>query len=142
MRYLYPVDLEPEPEGGYVVTFPDVPEAITQGDDRDEALRNAVDALVCGLSFYVDGKKPLPVPSPLRGSPGIEVPPLVAAKLALYSVMLEHGLTNVALAKRLGVAENAVRRLLDLDHSSKIELVDAALRELGRRLVVEVRDAA
>lgn len=57
----YPVILEAQPEGGFVVTFPDVPEAITRGED--EALLYAVDALETALSFYVDDRKPLPVPS-------------------------------------------------------------------------------
>ena len=70
------------------------------------------------------------------------LPPLIAAKLALYQAMREAGLTRVALAERLGLSEGAVRRLLDLDHRSHIGQVDAALAVLGKRLVVEVRDAA
>ena len=59
----YPVNLEPQPNGGFVVTFPDIPEAITQGEDREEALLYAVDALETALSFYVDSRRALPVPS-------------------------------------------------------------------------------
>lgn len=59
----YPVVLEAQPEGGFVVTFPDVPEAITQGEDEDEALLYAVDALETALSFYVDARMQLPVAS-------------------------------------------------------------------------------
>ena len=39
MRYAYPCVLTPEKNGGYSVSFPNVPEALTCGDDRDEALR-------------------------------------------------------------------------------------------------------
>ncbi len=53
----YPVVLGKQPEGGFVVTFPDVPEAITQGDDVAEALQCAVDALETAVSFYVDARK-------------------------------------------------------------------------------------
>ena len=57
----YPVILEAQAEGGFVVTFPDVPEAITQGEDEEEALLYAVEALETALSFYVQARKPLPV---------------------------------------------------------------------------------
>jgi antitoxin HicB len=46
MRYAYPFDMEPQPEGGFTVTFPDVPEAITEGDTAAEARERAEDALV------------------------------------------------------------------------------------------------
>jgi len=61
-----PVHLETAKEGGFVVTFPDVPEAITQGEDEDEALLRAVDALETALSFYIDDRRPLPVPAAAR----------------------------------------------------------------------------
>lgn len=64
----YPVVLTEQPEGGFVVTFPDVPEAITQGEDQAEALMYAVDALDTAFSFYVDDHQPLPLPS--QAKPG------------------------------------------------------------------------
>lgn len=64
----YPVVLTEQPEGGFVVTFPDVPEAITQGEHQAEALMCAVDALDTALSFYVDDQQPLPLPS--QAKPG------------------------------------------------------------------------
>ena len=65
----YPVTLEAQPEGGFVVTFADIPEAITQGEDEDEALLNAVDALETALEIYVEQRRPLPMPSPALGRP-------------------------------------------------------------------------
>jgi antitoxin HicB len=64
MRYAYPYELQPQPEGGFTVTFPDVPEAITQGDTEKAAAAMAEDALVTALSFYTDHAEPLPCPSP------------------------------------------------------------------------------
>ena len=58
----YPVTLTPD-DSTELVTFADVPEAITFGADEDEALLNAIDALETGLSFYVDARKPLPTVS-------------------------------------------------------------------------------
>src|SRR5213078_1303735 len=100
MRYAYRYDLTPQPEGGFTVTFPDVPEAVTQGEDEDEAAAMAEDALVTALSFYTDKAERLPLPSAARGRPVAYVPPLVAAKLALHDAMLAAGVSNVALARR------------------------------------------
>ncbi len=78
-----------------------------------------------------------------KGYHPIAVPPLVAAKLALYDAMRAEGMTGAKLARKLKVADTTVRRLLDLDHRSHIEEVERALEVLGRRLVVSVaRDAA
>jgi antitoxin HicB len=142
MRYAYPCELIPQAGGGFIVTFPDVPEAITQGENEEEAAAMAEDALVAALSFYTDNAEPLPRPSPAGGRKFAYVPPLVAAKLALHDVMLAAGISNVALARRLGVDEKIVRRLRDPLHKSRIDQVDAALRALGKRIEVIVREAA
>lgn len=140
MRLAYPVRLEAE-EGTVLVSFPDIPEALTEGADEPEALSEAVDCLVAALGGYVSGRRDIPRASPARGRPVVELPALVAAKVALYQAMREQKVTNVALAKRLELSEGAVRRLVDLDHRSHIEQVATALEELGKRLVVEVRAA-
>jgi antitoxin HicB len=141
MRYAYPYELLPQPEGGFTVTFPDVPEAITQGDSEEEAAAVAEDALVTALSFYTDNSEPLPRPSPADGRPLGYVPPLVAAKLALHDAMLAAGVSNVALARRLGADEKTVRRLRDPLHQSRINQVDAALRVLGKRMGIVIEAA-
>jgi antitoxin HicB len=140
MRYAYPYELLPQPEGGFTITFPDVPEAITQGEGEEDAAAMAEDALVTALSFYTDNAEPLPHPSPTHGRPLAYVPPLVAAKLALHDAMLAARVSNVALARQLGTDEKTVRRLRDPLHQSRINQVDAALRVLGKRMgiVIEV----
>ena len=85
----YPVLLEAQPEGGFVLTFPDVPKAITQGEDSDEALLYAIDALEAALSFYVDARKPLPVPSAPAGRPTVRPSALECAKLGVYPAMTD-----------------------------------------------------
>lgn len=142
MRYVYPCVLAPEHEGGFSVTFPDVPEALTCGNDRAEALAMAVDALATALAGYVQEHWDIPSPGiPTSGQEQIAVPPVVASKLALYRCMRKQGITKVALAKRLGLSEGAVRKLLKLDHRSHINQVERALRVVGRCLVVEDRVA-
>jgi antitoxin HicB len=141
MRYAYPYDSAPQPEGGFTVSFPDVPEAITQGDTEVEAAAMAEDALVTALAFYTDNAERLPRPSPARGRPLVYVPPLVAAKLALHDAMLTVKVSNVALARQLGTDEKTVRRLRDPLHKSRIDQVDAALRVLGKRLGIVIEAA-
>jgi antitoxin HicB len=138
MRYAYPYVMELQPEGGWTVTFPDVPEAISQGDTVEEVEAMAEDALVTALSFYIDEGQPVPRPSPANNAPVAVVPPLVAAKLALHDAMLATGISNVVLGRRLGLEDKAVRRLRDPLHRSHIGQIEAALRLLGRRLDVQV----
>ena len=141
MRYAYPYELIPQAEGGFTVTFPDVPEAITQGDTEEEAAAMAEDALVTALSFYTDRAERLPMPSPARGRALAHVPPLAAAKLALHDTMLAASVSNVALARKLGTDEKSVRRLRDPLHQSRISQVDAALKVLGKRIGIVIEAA-
>ena len=142
MRYAYPCTLTPEDGGGFVVAFPDVPEALTGGPDRAEALDLAADALSTALAAYVHARRDIPAPSPAgRGQALVPLPPVVAAKLALYAAMGDQGVTKVALAGRLGISESAVRKLCDPDHRSHVGQVLKALHALGRTLVVEDRAA-
>lgn len=143
MQYAYPTRLDSEPDGSAInVSFPDVPEALTWGDDEAEALVMAEDCLIGALRGYVRRGWSIPKPSPARGRPTIILPPLVAAKVALYEAMRAQGVSREDLAARLGLAEPALRRLLDLDHRSHLDQLDAALRCLGKRLELTVRDAA
>ena len=138
MRYAYPCVLTPEEGGGFFVRFPDVPGALTCGDNRAEALLMAEDALAVALAGYVQQQRDIPLPSPVkRGQEIVTLPPLVAAKLALYTAMRQQGVTKVALAARLGLSESVVRRLVNLDHRSHISQVEKALRAVGRKLAVE-----
>ena len=150
MRYAYPCDIRRDEEEdratgreAYVVTFPDVYGANTGGWSRQEALELAKDCLGVALGMYVKARQDVPAPSPpADGQVLISVTPILAAKLALYTAMREQGMTSVALARRLGVQENAVRRLIDPGHRSHVTSVEKALQTLGRSLVVEDGAAA
>lgn len=135
----YPAIFDPAEEGGFVVTFPDVPEAITQGDDEGEALLNAIDALETALSFYTDESKDLPKASkPKRGQRVVRPSALASIKLAIYQTMRDEGIKKSELARRLGWHMPQVDRLLDLDHASRLDQVEAALGSMGHRLEVSV----
>ncbi|MCX7112413.1 MAG: type II toxin-antitoxin system HicB family antitoxin [Proteobacteria bacterium] len=100
----YPVLLTPAEEGGFVVTFPDVPEAITQGEDKADALLHARDALESALMFYLDDWRSLPKPSVLPEFPTVSPETLSCAKLALYQAMYEKRPSKADLARRLGIS--------------------------------------
>nr|VFJ96140.1 MAG: antitoxin HicB [Candidatus Kentron sp. H]VFJ96858.1 MAG: antitoxin HicB [Candidatus Kentron sp. H]VFK02621.1 MAG: antitoxin HicB [Candidatus Kentron sp. H] len=134
----YPVKLTPADEGGFVVTFPDVPEAITQGEDEDEALIHARDALETALCMYVQARRDLPRPDPAPGLPTVAPSPLECAKLGIYSAMREQGVHKAELARRLGWHLPQVDRLLDLGHASRLDRIEQAAAVLGKRVELRV----
>ena len=139
----YPATFESEDDGGFVVTFRDLPEAVTQGNNLDEALVAAMYVVGVALEFRIKRDEPWPEPSPVAaGERLIELPVLTLAKLALMRRMHETGTSKVELARRLGVSEGAVRRLLRFDHRSHIDKIEAALKRLGGRLELRLRPAA
>ena len=138
MRYAYPCVLNPEEGGGFYVVFPDVRGALTCGDDTAEALEMAEDALVAILAVHVHKHMPLPIPSPVaNGQYLVAVPPVPAAKLALYTAMREQGISEAALGARLGIDVDAVRKLINPDRYTHITRIMEALRAVGRSLIIE-----
>jgi len=132
----YPVTLTPDGDT-VLVTFKDIPEAITFGVNKDEALLHAIDALETGLSFYVDARKQLPVASrPKRGQKTVRPSALESAKLGVYQAMTEQGIRKAELARRLGWHTPQVDRLFDLRHASRLDQIEAVARVLGRQLEV------
>ena len=142
--FAYPATLTPDREaGGFIVTFPDLPEAITQGDDRLDALTQAADCLEEAIAGRIRRGDEIPTASKTKArQPVVFVPPLMAAKAALYLAMREAKVNNVQLAKQLGCDEKDVRRLLDPRHNSRITALQAALAALGKRIVSAVENAA
>lgn len=114
MRYAYPCQFTRYEEDESVVSFPDVAGANTSGNDRNEALEMAEDALSVVLAGYMKLRRSIPVPSAMvDGQEIVAVNPIVAAKLELYSAMREQGITKRALAERLGLSDTTVGRLTD-----------------------------
>lgn len=140
MEYLYFAKFEPDPDGGFLVTFPDVPEAITHGSTHDEAIRNAAEALGA-LRGYLAENRPLPRPSARTGIP-IPVMPADAMKLAVIEAFRSEGITKTELARRIGKRETEARRILDPDHPSKVETLQEALTSMRKSLVISVRNVA
>ena len=143
MQYLYPAITEQDEAGYWLLTFPDVPEAGTDGTTLQEVLSEAQDALIAALGGYVELRRPIPIPSSVgSGQHEVLLPVLVSAKLALYQAMQEQGINNTQLAERLGVSETVIRRMLNLDHKTRIDHLERALAMLGKKLAMQVMDAA
>lgn len=137
-HFVYPASLIPdEYDGGFVVTFVDLPEAITQGGDTADALREGADCLEEAIAGRIRRHDCIPEPSPVgRSSYAIPLSAQMAAKAALYLALSQAGITQVELAARLQCDEKEVRRLLDPRHASKLPRLESALAVLGQRLVV------
>jgi antitoxin HicB len=126
-------------DGAFVVTFRDIPEAITQGDTEDEALELAEDVLRESMAYYLEEKRQVPMPSaPREGERLISVAPSVAAKVLLLNEMLAQRVTSAELARRLDVSRQDVVRLTDLSHATKIDRIDQALAAMGKKLEISV----
>lgn len=132
----YPVIIEQDGTT-WMARFPDVPEALTCGDTREEALTEAKDALVTAFEFYFEDHRPVPAPSAITGDYA-SVPPSVWAKVLLLNEMIEQKVTQVELAKRMGTRKQEVQRIIDLGHSTKIDTLDAALVALGKHITVSL----
>lgn len=130
----YPAKLSYE-DGVYLVTFRDVPEAITVGDDEQQAQQAAVDVLIAHFGCAMHKREPIAKPSPLQdGEQAIYLPASMAAKITLYQQMLEQHITKAELARRLDCNQKQIDRLWDLKHSSKIEMLEKAFAALNKRL--------
>jgi antitoxin HicB len=141
--FVYHAVIEPGAKRGIVVSFPDVPEAITQGKDEADAYAMAEEALGMALLTYPARGVALPKAKARGGElVPVAVAADVAAKLAVLEAFGEAAISKAELARRLGKDEKEMRRILDPRHPSKLPTLTEALRALGKRLVVAVEKAA
>lgn len=137
----YAVTLTKDDNGTLLITVPDIPEAITFGEDRADALARAVDAIETAIMGRIAAREDIPAPK-AKGAKYVILPALACAKIALYSAMRESGTGKAALAKRLGVALPQIDRLLDLRHNSRLDALERALNAVGKSLTIQIGSAA
>lgn len=136
----YPVTITKDDNNTYLVSFPDVPEAVTFGDTKEEALGHAQDALLTVFDAYIRERKDIPAASN-RGTSFIELPALETTKVELYRAMREREVGKTELAKRLDWHLPQVDRVLNVRHGSQLDQLEAAFSALGKKLVLNVVDA-
>jgi len=142
MEYIYYAKIETDPDGGFIVTFPDVPEAITAADTRQEALSNASEALGLALRGYHMRDLPLPVSRRHKGLMPVTLDAWNALKLAVVEAFDEAGITKTELARRLDRQETEARRILDPNYPTKLQNMEQALSVLGKQVIVSIKNAA
>ncbi len=135
----YPATFTADEDGGFVVTFRDIPEAITQGDTEQEAMDMAMDALITAMDFYFEEKRIVPQPSlAVEGERSVTLPMSITSKVFLLNEMIASKVTASDLARRLDTTPQDVNRLIDLHHATKIDTVERAIAALGKRLELSI----
>ncbi len=142
-RFVYPARFRKQRGGPVLVSFPDLPEALTEGDDLADAQEQAADCLGEAIAGRIVRGEDFPPPrAAARGMAPVVVPPVIAAKAALYLAVREAGISRVALARRLGIQEKDVRRMLDPTAPTKFPRLLEALSALDKRVVLEMQGTA
>jgi len=134
----YQAVLQAQPEGGFTVTFPDLPEAITEGDTREEALFHAADVLTLCLDERIESGDVLPVASKVKGGVWIEPTAAIQAAVAVRVARLEQGRTLADLARSLGTSWAAAQKLESPRANPTIKQLERTAAALGKRLVLSV----
>lgn len=132
----YPANIT-KGDQAFVVTFRDIPEAITQGYTYDEAIEMAEDALLTAMDFYFEDNRPVPSPSqPQKDEVLITLPVSASTKVMLLNLLLKEHVSQAELAKRMGIRPQQVTRIVNLEHTTKIDTVEQAFKALGKKLSI------
>ena len=136
----YPVALSKDDNGTLLVRFPDFPEAHTFGENKDEAVAHAADALATVIDAYIKDRRDIPAPSTRKRGPVVELEPLMVAKVGLYRAMRDQKIGKAELGRRLGWHLPQVDRILNVRHTSRLDQLQQALAVLGKRVTLTVTD--
>jgi len=132
----YPIDIRRDGKF-FLVTFPDIPEAVTQGRNMEEAKEAAHSALETALDFYFDESRIVPSPSRVkRGQEFVELSTSLAAKVLLINEMIRQKVRPAELARRLKTTPQEVNRLVNIHHTSRIDGIAGAMKVLGKTLEI------
>lgn len=132
----YAAVLDPQPEGGFTVTFPDLPEAITEGDDRDAALFNAAEVLTLCLEQRMEEGEAIPPATRVRRGEWVEPAAAVQAALLMRREREAQGKSVADMARALDTSWPAAQRLEQPGANPTLKQLERAAAALGKRLVV------
>jgi antitoxin HicB len=135
LTYCY--TLTPDDNGTLLVEFPDIPEVAAVAEDEQHAREQGLDGLEVALQLYIDARRPVPMPA-ATGQGSVTLPALVTAKVLLSNEMVRQGIRKSEMARLLDAHMPQIDRLLDLSHGSKLDQIEAALQQLGKRLEVSL----
>jgi len=140
--FVYPVRLKAG-KVGITIQFPDLPEAITSGKTRSDALEQASDCLEEAVAGRISDGLDIPEPSAAKTKQAlVSLPAPMAAKAALYLAIKETGISNAKLARRLGYDEREIRRMLDPRQGTRLARIQRVLEMLGKRLLISMENAS
>lgn len=129
----YPYTIITDDNGTFVVSFPDIPEAVAVIESTDDVDIEALDGLLCALDGYFEDRRAIPLPS--QGSTqAVTLPALETAKVLLLNEMLAQGVKKAEMARRLDVHMPQIDRLLDLHHNTKLDFLEKAANKLNKQL--------
>lgn len=138
-KFSFPATLTPDEEGGFVITFRDIPEAITQGETLEDSLTEASDCLEEAIAAYIEDGRDIPLPSkPRIREKLVSIPLQMAMKAAIYLVMRETNLSKSEFARKMNLDEKEARRILDPHHNTKLPTMEQALNVLGKRTELRI----
>ena len=138
----YPIELTEDDNDTIMVSFPDVPGALSFGDDKADAVENGRDALETVFSGLIADRKDIPSPSAPNGRPTVSLSLLGALKLTVYRAMRERGWRKADIARAMSLDPRQIDRLLDLRHGSTVAQLEQALAGCGKRVEIGTRELA
>jgi antitoxin HicB len=136
MKIEYPVQITKEEDGIFFVSFPDIEEAITQGETIEEALFNASEVLTLTMEYRLDEEQEIPEPSNITGKNIYLISPDVKVQAALLVRRSRQGKSLAELARSLETSWPSVKRLENPHNSPTLKMIDKAAAALGKRLVL------
>jgi excisionase family DNA binding protein len=128
-RYIYEVSLTPDVDGGYIVTVPDLPGCITEGDTIRESVDMAADALMTYIASYIQDGKEIPTPKFNHKAPkGGRV---IAVSFETDANYIMDAVSPTEAAELLGVSRGRVSQMikagqLNANRVGTVTLVDAS----------------
>jgi antitoxin HicB len=137
-------DPDPQSDRFFTIAFPDIPWGVSQGENEQDGRGMALDLLRTMLAEHIRRSEEIPRPKAYRGVRYrlIALPALEAAKVELYRVFRASGMRKSDLARSLGISKTNIDRLFALNRKSRLDQIEAAFAALGKRVEIEIRDAA
>lgn len=132
-QYQYPANLEDNGEGGFIVSFRDIPEINTEIWNMDELFETGKDALITAADICFEKRIIFPKPSKkMENEVLIPLPISVVAKILLLNTMVEGNIRAADLARKMNIKAQEVNRIINLRHNTKIDTIQTALKALNK----------